>query len=70
MVSDGWKVRHDVLYDAREQFARDNYPLEHRPEGRLEWMRTFAVLALDYLTEDEVRVLSDLASVCTDVHSA
>lgn len=52
---DGWVERHDMVREARWEFADTMYPQGRAHEGIVEYMRTFAVLALDYLTVDEVR---------------
>lgn len=52
---DSWVERHDMVHEARCLFAGTMYPVGRAHEGVVEYMRTFAVLALDYLTVDEVR---------------
>lgn len=52
---DAWVERHDMVHEARCQFAAAMYPQGRAHDGIVEYMRTFAVLALDYLTVDEVR---------------
>lgn len=52
---DSWVERHDMVHEARCQFADAMYPQGRAHEGVVEYMARFAVAALDYLTVDEVR---------------
>lgn len=66
---DSWVERHDMVHEARRQFADAMYPQGWVHEGMVEYMRTFAVLALDYLTVDEVREIIRSANAVAEPFS-